>query len=106
MRKSEADFAKIWRAYKASQASFWTAEEIDLGNDTHDWNDKMNEDERYFILRILAFFAASDGIVGGELFLLTTPSMLPSSLKFEISELIENREYSFAIFDGCPNCRS
>ncbi|WVR08350.1 hypothetical protein IAU60_005405 [Kwoniella sp. DSM 27419] len=57
-------YREIWQAYKASQASFWTAEELDLGHDLHDWNDKLNESERFFILRILAFFAASDGIVG------------------------------------------
>ncbi|WVF68813.1 hypothetical protein IAT40_003586 [Kwoniella sp. CBS 6097] len=57
-------YREIWQAYKASQASFWTAEELDLGHDMDDWNDKMTEQERFFILRILAFFAASDGIVG------------------------------------------
>ncbi|WWC73378.1 uncharacterized protein I206_107345 [Kwoniella pini CBS 10737] len=57
-------YREIWQAYKASQASFWTAEELDLGHDTSDWNDKLTEPERFFILRILAFFAASDGIVG------------------------------------------
>ncbi|OCF40176.1 ribonucleoside-diphosphate reductase subunit M2 [Kwoniella heveanensis CBS 569] len=57
-------YREIWQAYKASQASFWTAEELDLGHDLDDWNDKMTEQERFFILRILAFFAASDGIVG------------------------------------------
>lgn len=55
---------QIWHAYKASQAAFWTAEEIDLIHDLHDWNDRLTENERFFILRILAFFAASDGIVG------------------------------------------
>ncbi|WVQ96373.1 hypothetical protein IAU59_003478 [Kwoniella sp. CBS 9459] len=57
-------YREIWQAYKASQASFWTAEELDLGHDMDDWNDKLTEQERFFILRILAFFAASDGIVG------------------------------------------
>lgn len=57
-------YREIWQAYKASQASFWTAEELDLGHDMHDWQDKLTENERFFILRILAFFAASDGIVG------------------------------------------
>ncbi|KAK6909042.1 ribonucleoside-diphosphate reductase subunit M2 [Kwoniella mangroviensis CBS 10435] len=57
-------YREIWQAYKASQASFWTSEELDLGHDLHDWNEKLTEQERFFILRILAFFAASDGIVG------------------------------------------
>jgi ribonucleoside-diphosphate reductase beta chain len=49
------------------EASFWTAEEIDLSQDLNDWNNKLNEDERYFIKHILAFFAASDGIVNENL---------------------------------------
>ncbi|ORY27499.1 ferritin-like superfamily [Naematelia encephala] len=57
-------YREIWQAYKASQASFWTAEELDLGHDLGDWNEKLTDNERFFILRILAFFAASDGIVG------------------------------------------
>jgi len=57
----------IWNFYKKSEASFWTAEEIDLAADIVDWNDKLNDDERYFIKHILAFFAASDGIVNENL---------------------------------------
>jgi ribonucleoside-diphosphate reductase beta chain len=57
----------IWSFYKNSEASFWTAEEIDLGPDLHDWDNKLSDDERYFIKHILAFFAASDGIVNENL---------------------------------------
>jgi ribonucleoside-diphosphate reductase beta chain len=57
----------IWEWYKKSEASFWTAEEIDLHQDLTDWTTKLNEDERYFIKHILAFFAASDGIVNENL---------------------------------------
>ena len=57
----------IWAFYKKSEASFWTAEEIDLGPDLHDWEHKLNDDERYFIKHVLAFFAASDGIVNENL---------------------------------------
>ncbi len=57
----------IWNFYKKSEASFWTAEEIDLGADLVDWNTKLNDDERYFIKHVLAFFAASDGIVNENL---------------------------------------
>ena len=49
--------------YKKAEASFWTAEEIDLHQDASDWENKLTEEERYFIKHILAFFAASDGIV-------------------------------------------
>jgi len=57
----------IWSFYKRSEASFWTAEEIDLAADIVDWNSKLNDDERYFIKHVLAFFAASDGIVNENL---------------------------------------
>jgi hypothetical protein len=53
--------------YKKAMASFWTAEEIDLSKDIPDWNHKLNDDERFFISHILAFFAASDGIVNENL---------------------------------------
>lgn len=57
----------IWAFYKKSEASFWTAEEIDLHQDLTDWNTKLTNDEQYFIKHILAFFAASDGIVNENL---------------------------------------
>lgn len=60
-------YHEIWQHYKKAEASFWTAEEIDLGKDLHDWEHRMNADERYFISRVLAFFAASDGIVNENL---------------------------------------
>lgn len=53
---------KIWEMYKLHMANFWTAEEIDLQSDVRDWN-RLNPDEQHFIKHILAFFAASDGIV-------------------------------------------
>jgi ribonucleoside-diphosphate reductase beta chain len=57
----------IWEWYKKMEASFWTAEEIDLSQDLNDWNNKLNNEERFFIKHILAFFAASDGIVNENL---------------------------------------
>ena len=57
----------IWEWYKKMEASFWTAEEIDLSQDLNDWNNKLTNDERYFVKHILAFFAASDGIVNENL---------------------------------------
>jgi ribonucleoside-diphosphate reductase beta chain len=56
----------IWEYYKLHEASFWTAEEIDLGQDMKDWNN-LNNGERHFISHVLAFFAASDGIVNENL---------------------------------------
>ena len=53
----------IWKLYKQQEACFWTAEEIDLAQDIQDWEQKLNDDEKHFVKHILAFFAASDGIV-------------------------------------------
>jgi ribonucleoside-diphosphate reductase beta chain len=57
----------LWKFYKQSEASFWTAEEIDLGQDVSDWENKLNADEQHFVKHVLAFFAASDGIVNENL---------------------------------------
>ena len=57
----------IWDIYKKAEASFWTAEEIDLHQDVSDWENKLSDNERYFVKHILAFFAASDGIVNENL---------------------------------------
>lgn len=56
----------IWQFYKKAEASFWTAEEIDLSQDLKDWGN-MTDSERHFIKHVLAFFAASDGIVNENL---------------------------------------
>jgi ribonucleoside-diphosphate reductase beta chain len=57
----------LWDLYKKQQACIWTAEEIDLAQDLNDWRNILNEDEKYFIKNVLAFFAASDGIVNENL---------------------------------------
>lgn len=59
---------EIWKMYKQAEASFWTTEEIDLAQDLTDW-ENMNENEQHFIKHVLAFFAASDGIVNENLVL-------------------------------------
>ena len=60
-------FPSLWDYYKRHLSTFWTAEEIKMGEDLVDWNDKLNDNERYFLKNILAFFAASDGIVNENL---------------------------------------
>jgi ribonucleoside-diphosphate reductase subunit M2 len=47
--------------YKKAESSFWTAEEINLAMDLHDWENKMTDNEKYFIEHVLAFFAAVSG---------------------------------------------
>ncbi len=60
-------YPEVWKMYKKAEANFWTAEELDLTKDLNDFNVKMNDGERYFIENVLAFFAASDGIVNENL---------------------------------------
>jgi len=59
-------YPKIWEMYKTAEQSFWTAEEVDLQTDLKDWL-RLNDGERHFIKHVLAFFAASDGIVNENL---------------------------------------
>ncbi|AOP31730.1 ribonucleotide reductase small subunit [Volepox virus] len=59
-------YSDIWNMYKKAEASFWTAEEVDISKDINDWN-KLTSNEKYFIKHVLAFFAASDGIVNENL---------------------------------------
>jgi len=59
-------YPDIWQFYKKAEASFWTAEEVDLSKDLEHW-DKLKKEERHFISHVLAFFAASDGIVNENL---------------------------------------
>ena len=58
---------RIWRMYKQAEASFWTAEEVDLSQDHADFEQKLTADERWFVEHVLAFFAGSDGIVNENL---------------------------------------
>jgi ribonucleoside-diphosphate reductase subunit M2 len=60
-------YHETWQMYKKAEASFWTAEEVDLSKDLNDWEFRLNENEKYFVSHILAFFAASDGIVNENL---------------------------------------
>ena len=60
------EYHDIWKMYKKAEASFWTVEEVNLAKDLPDWN-KLNDNEKHFISHVLAFFAASDGIVNENL---------------------------------------
>jgi len=59
-------YPQVWEMYKKHEASFWTAEEVDLSQDNKDW-DSLTDNERHFVKHVLAFFAASDGIVNENL---------------------------------------
>jgi ribonucleoside-diphosphate reductase beta chain len=57
----------LWEFYELAKSAMWTVEEIDLSKDIEHWNNKLNDNERFFIKNVLAFFAASDGIVNENL---------------------------------------
>lgn len=59
-------YPDLWHFYKKALASIWTVEEVDLSKDISDWN-MLSDNERAFLSKVLAFFAASDGIVGENL---------------------------------------
>ena len=60
-------YQNLWKHYKNHLSTFWTVEEVLLHEDLSDWNNKLNDNERYFIKNVLAFFASSDGIVNENL---------------------------------------
>lgn len=57
----------LWEYYNIEKAAMWTAEELDLSKDIDHWENKLTDNERFFIKNVLAFFAASDGIVNENL---------------------------------------
>src|SRR6185312_4149852 len=61
------EYPQIWQMYKKAEPSFWTAEEIELRAEISDWRTKLNDDERFFTSRVLAFFASSDFIINENL---------------------------------------
>ena len=95
-------YPDLWALYKKAVASFWTAEEIDLSKDTDDWENKLNDGDRHFISTILAFFAASDGIVFENLDLnFTKEVQIPEARAFYayqgFNENIHGETYSLMI---------
>eukprot|EP00392_Amoebophrya_sp_AT5.2_P010861 g10928.t1 len=98
----------IWEMYKKHEASFWTAEEIDLSQDLPDWDTKLNANEQHFIKHILAFFAGSDGIVLENLNLnFASEVQLPEARAFygfqAGMENIHSETYSLLIDQFCRN---
>jgi ribonucleotide reductase beta subunit family protein with ferritin-like domain len=91
----------IWKMYKVAQSAFWTVEELDLSKDVTDW-EKLNDNERHFVKHILAFFAASDGIVNENLASRFLNEVMVSEAKafygFQIMmETVHNEMYSLMI---------
>jgi ribonucleoside-diphosphate reductase beta chain len=93
---------EIWQMRKKALACFWTADEIDLQADLHDWHYNLNEQERFFIKHVLAFFAASDGIVNENLALnFYKEVQLPEARSFYANQIqmedIHSETYSLLI---------
>lgn len=92
----------LWKFYKDHEATFWTTAEITLRDDLEDWTNKLNENEKYFIKNVLAFFAASDGIVNENLVLnFYNEVQIPEARNFYavqmMMEAIHNEQYSILI---------
>ncbi|KAI6170654.1 Ribonucleotide reductase [Aphelenchoides bicaudatus] len=92
----------IWQFYKKAQASTWVPEQIKLDDDMADWEKELNDDERYFISRVLAFFAAFDGIVNKNLLeRFSSEVKVPEARCFyvlqEASENVHSETYSMLI---------
>ncbi|KAJ2700839.1 Ribonucleotide-diphosphate reductase (RNR), small subunit [Coemansia sp. IMI 203386] len=95
-------YHEIWDMYKKHEASFWTAEEIDLSQDMAHWDNRLSENERHFIKYVLAFFAASDGIVNENLVQnFSTEVQIPEARSFYgfqmMIENIHSETYSLLI---------
>jgi len=94
-------YPDLWALYKKAIASFWTVEEIDLGGDLKDW-EKLNDSEKHFIKHVLAFFAASDGIVMENIDLnFSKDVQIPEARSFyayqSFNESIHSETYSLMI---------
>ena len=93
---------EIWKMYKKAEANFWTTEELDLSKDLKDFNNKLNDNEKYFVENVLAFFAASDGIVNENLVERFMQEVQPLEAKFfygfqVMMENIHSETYSLLI---------
>ena len=94
-------YPDLWALYKKAIGSFWTVEEIDLATDLKDW-DKLNSNEKHFIKHVLAFFAASDGIVMENIDLnFSKDTQIPEARSFYayqgFNESIHSETYSLMI---------
>jgi ribonucleotide reductase beta subunit family protein with ferritin-like domain len=94
-------YPDLWALYKKAIASFWTVEEIDLGGDLKDW-ERLNDSEKHFIKHVLAFFAASDGIVMENIDLnFSRDVQIPEARSFyayqSFNESIHSETYSLMI---------
>ena len=95
-------YQNLWKFYKQHISTFWTVEEVKLVDDIADWNNRLNDNERWFIKNILAFFASSDGIVNENLVAnFYNEVQIPEARQFYavqmMIEAVHNEQYSLLI---------
>ena len=95
-------YPNVWNMYEKALASFWTVAEIDFQKDEHDWENRLNTNEKHFIKNILAFFASADGIVNENLAVnFSDEVQLPEARAFysyqQFNETIHSQTYSLMI---------
>jgi ribonucleoside-diphosphate reductase beta chain len=95
-------YHNLWSFYQKHLSTFWTTAEVILNDDLSDWNDKLNDNERFFIKNILAFFAASDGVVNENLVQnFYTEVQIPEARQFYavqmMIEAVHGEQYSLLI---------
>lgn len=95
-------YPRLWEFYQNQLSVFWTVAEVKLSDDLTDWNSKLNDNEKFFIKNILAFFAASDGIVNENLVLnFYNEVQIPEARAFYtiqmMIESIHSEQYSLLI---------
>ena len=95
-------YPNLWSFYKKHLSTFWTVEETPLQDDINDWNNKLNDNERFFVKNVLAFFAASDGIVNENLVLnFYSEVQIPEARQFYavqmMIESIHSEQYALLI---------
>lgn len=95
-------YQNLWDFYKKHLTTFWTVEEVLLQDDLKDWNEKLNENERFFVKNVLAFFASSDGIVNENLVTnFYNEVQIPEARQFYavqiMMESVHNEQYSLLI---------
>jgi len=98
----DADFTVAWYMYKQQMANFWTAEEIDMSEDVIHWKEKLTDKERHYVSHVLAFFAASDGIVAENLIEKFSAEVQVTEVRFfygfqNMMECIHSEVYSLFI---------
>jgi ribonucleoside-diphosphate reductase subunit M2 len=88
-------YATIWENYLLQKKAHWTVDEIDFSKDLHDWENKLSNSDRIFILHVLAFFASADGLVNANI-----KSNLIDTIKIKEAECAYGRQFDMENVHG------